>query len=89
MVEPIVGMPPGTHGFRLSGRLSRDDYFRILDPIKEQLERGEQVSFLVETAPDFHGLDLGALWEDVKRAPSAGREARDQWERLGVVTGKD
>lgn len=37
----------------------------------EALERGEPVRYLVETAPDFHGLDLGALWEDVKAAGSA------------------
>src|SRR6476659_6146226 len=82
-------MPPGTHGFRLSGRLTHDEYFQILNPIQEQLERGEQVSFLVETAPDFHGLDMSALWEDVKRAPSLGFKHRTQWERLAVVTDKD
>ena len=64
MVEPIAGIPAETLGFRLSGKFDRDEYFAILDPIREQLERGERVSFLVETASDFHGLDLGALWED-------------------------
>ena len=89
MVEQIADMPPGTHGFRLSGRLTRDEYFQILNPIQEQLERGEQVSFLIQTAEDFHGLDVGALWEDVRRAPSLGVKHRAQWERLAVVTDKD
>ena len=52
-------MPAGTLGFRLSGRISRDEYFEILDPVREQLERGEPVSFLVETAEDFQG----STWE--------------------------
>lgn len=54
-------MPSDTLGFRLSGKLTRDEYFQILDPVREKLERGEKVSFLVETAAGFHGLDMGAL----------------------------
>lgn len=82
-------MPAGTLGFRLSGKISRDEYFEILDPVREKLGRDEKVSFLVETAPDFHGLDLGALWEDMKAAGSVGLKHRSAWERLAVVTDKD
>ena len=82
-------MPAGTLGFRLSGRITRDEYFEILDPVREKLERGDKVSFLVETAPDFDGLDLAALWEDMKAAGSVGLKHRSAWERLGVVTDKD
>jgi SpoIIAA-like len=89
VVEELEGMPEGTLGFRLSGRISRDEYFRILNPIREKLERGEKVSFLVATAPDFHGLDFGALWEDLKVAGSVGLKYRSSWDRLAVVTDKD
>ncbi|HEY7397091.1 MAG TPA: STAS/SEC14 domain-containing protein [Gaiellaceae bacterium] len=89
MVEPIDGMARGTLGFRLSGRITRDEYFQILDPIKAQLERGEKVSFLIDAGEDFHGLDVGALWEDVKVAGSVGLKYRESWERLAVVTDKD
>jgi hypothetical protein len=89
VVERLDDMPAGALGFRLSGRISRDEYFQILDPVREQLERGEKVSFLVETAPDFHGLDFGALWEDMKVAGSVGLKHRSSWERLAVVTDKD
>jgi len=82
-------MPAGTLGFRISGKLTREEYFRLVDPIREQLERGERVSFLVATAPDFQGLDLGALWEDMKVAGSIGLRYRSSWERLAVVTDKD
>ncbi|HEY7197422.1 MAG TPA: hypothetical protein VH306_09555 [Gaiellaceae bacterium] len=61
MVETIPDMPTGTLGFRLSDRISRDEYFQMLDPVRELLARGEKVSFLVATEPDFHGLDLAAL----------------------------
>jgi hypothetical protein len=89
VVQAIEGMPAGALGFRISGRITRDEYFEILNPIREQLERGEKVSFLIETAPDFQGLDLGALWEDVKVAGSVGLRYRSSWERLAVVTDKE
>src|SRR5262245_44411918 len=82
-------MPAGTLGFRISGKLSRDEYFQILNPVQEKLERGERISFLVATAPDFHGLDGGALWEDMRAAGSVGLKYRKSWERMAVVTDKD
>jgi hypothetical protein len=51
--------------------------------------RQSRGSLLVETAPEFHGLDFGALWEDMKAAGSVGFKYRSSWERLAVVTGKD
>ena len=88
MVEPLEGMPEGTLGFRLSGKVNLDEYFLILNPIRAKLERGEKVSFLVETADDFSGLDMGAMWEDMKAAGSLGLKYRSSWERLSVVTDK-
>src|SRR5262245_50673736 len=82
-------MPVGTLGFRVSGRLTRDEYFEMLAPVTAMLDRGDKVSFLVVTDDDFHGLDLGALWEDVKAAGSVGLKHRSYWERLAVVTDKD
>ena len=89
MVEKLDGMPEGTLGFRISGRLTREEYFQLLDPVRDQLERGDKLSFLVVTDPDFEGLDLGALWEDVKAAGSVGLQHRSSWDRLAVVTDKD
>ena len=89
MVEPITDMPAGTLGFRLSGRVTKDEYFRIVEPIRERLEAGEKVSFLVETDAGFDGLDLGALWEDAKAGGSMGLKYRSSWERMAVVTDRE
>lgn len=89
MVEIIGNMPVGALGFRISGRLTREEYFRILDPVRELLERGDKVSFLIVTEPDFQGLDLGALWEDLKALGSVGLKHRASWDRLAIVTDKD
>jgi stage II sporulation SpoAA-like protein len=88
MVEQVENMPAGTLGFRLSGKVNLDEYLLILGPIREKLERGEKVSFLVETSDDFSGLDMGAMWEDIKAGGSVGLKYRSSWERLAVVTDK-
>jgi len=89
VVELLDDMPAGTLGFRVSGKITRDEYFQMLDPVRERLERGEKLSFLVVTDDRFHGLELAALWEDVKAAGSVGLQHRSAWERLAVVTDKD
>ena len=89
MVERLTDMPPSTIGFRMSGTVTRDEYHELLAPVLEALDRGEQVRYLVVTDPDFHGLDLAALWEDVKTAGSVGLKHRKAWERFAVVTDKD
>jgi hypothetical protein len=89
MVERLSGMPAGTIGFRVSGRLTRDEYFEIVTPVQEALDRGEPINFLFVNDPDFHGIDLAALWEDAKRAPTMGLKHRSSWKRFAVVTDKD
>jgi len=34
---------PNTLGFRLSGEITRDEGIQILNPVREELERGEKV----------------------------------------------
>jgi hypothetical protein len=90
MIERIEGLPPGVLGFRASQRITRDEYHdQLMKPIYDVLERGERVNLLFETADDFHGLDLGALWEDTKAAGSVGLKHRSSWGRMALVTDKD
>jgi hypothetical protein len=89
VVEPIRDMPPGTLGFRISGKISRDEYHELVRPVLEALDRGERARYLIATDPDFSGLDLAALWEDVKAAGSVGLKHRTSWERFALVTDKD
>ena len=60
-------MPAGTPGFRLSGRLTKDEYFRIVEPIRARLEAGEKVSFLVETDAGFTGWMPGRYGRTLRR----------------------
>ena len=89
VIEPI-DMPPGSLAFRASGRLTRDEYQdELMRPILAALDRGESINLLFETAPDFRGLDVGALWEDVKAAGTVGLAQRSRWRRMALVTDKD
>ena len=89
MVERLTDLPAGVIGFRISGKITSDEYHELLAPVLEALDRGEKLRFLIETTPDFHGLDLAALWEDVKAAGSVGVMNRSSWEKTAVVTDKD
>ena len=90
MVEPIGDLPAGVLGFRITGRLERDEYHvTLMAPIYTALERGEKLRVLVELPDDFQGLDAGALWEDLKAAGSVGLKHRSAWERFALVTDKD
>jgi hypothetical protein len=89
MVERIADMPGGAVGFRAGGKITRDEYHEFLAPVRDVVERGDTINFLFATEPDFSGLDMAALWEDVKAAGTIGLKHRGQWGRFAVVTDKD
>jgi hypothetical protein len=90
VVEQLQGLPAGILGFRLSGRLSRDEYReQLMAPIYAALDRDEKLNLVIEVAAEFHGLDLGGLWEDVKAAGSVGLGHRSAWGRMALLTDKD
>jgi hypothetical protein len=90
VIEQIEGLPPGVLGFRASQRITRDEYRELLlEPIHDVLDRGDKLNLVFEFADDFHGLDLGGLWEDVKAAGTIGLGHRSSWGRMALVTDKD
>lgn len=83
MMEPLRDLPAGVLGVRASGKLSKDDYHKLLEPLLEGIrERGEQVRFLFQFAPDFAGFTPAALWEDTK----VGLRYSRCFERFAVVS---
>lgn len=89
MIENLTDLPPGTLGFRASGKISSEEYRKMIEPIYAALERGEKLNVYFELADDFHGLDSGALSQDVKAAGSIGLKHRASWQRMALVTDKD
>jgi hypothetical protein len=89
MIERLDDLPGGVLGFRGSGKITRDEYREMMAPIYATLERGEKLNIYFELAGDFDGLDLGALWEDLKAAGSVGLRHRSSWQKMALVTDKD
>ena len=89
MVERVADLPEHVLGFRATGTITRDEYRELMKPIYATLERGEKLNIYFELAGAFQGLDLGALWEDLKAAGSVGLKHRSSWQRMAVVTDKD
>jgi hypothetical protein len=89
MVEVIPDMPPGTLGFRVSGRLTREDYVDVLvPPLRRAVQAGERLRVLYAIGPELH-MEPGALWEDLKLELDLGIRHREMWERIAVVTDLD
>ena len=69
MIEILSGLPDGTLGFKISGRVTGDDYDSVLTPaIDEAMEKFERIKLLVQIGPDFEGYSMDAAWDDTKLA---------------------
>ncbi len=80
-------MPPGTLGFRASGKVTREDYTGVfLGPIKQKVESGEGIRLLFQVGPEFDKFATGALVEDTKTGWNLGVLHPDAWKRVAFVT---
>lgn len=83
MLELIDDLPGGVYGIRASGRVSREDYERVVVPQLEQARsRGERLRFLYQFGPDFAGFTPGAAWEDLR----VGLQYIRLFDRCAIVT---
>jgi hypothetical protein len=89
MIETLGDLPEDVLGFRGSGKISRDEFRQMMEPVYAELDRGGPVNLLFVVADDFSGLETSALWEDMKAGGSVGLKHRAAWRRMAVVTDKD
>jgi SpoIIAA-like len=88
MIEQVNEMPAGTVGLRASGKLSKEDYRDVIEPVlREAVEAGELRLVFVLT--DFHGLERGAWIEDVKTGLRVWVRDHAAWKRFALVTDVD
>jgi hypothetical protein len=85
MIERIDDMPAGTIGFRASGKLTREDYRKVLEPVlREAAESGEiRMLFTLST---FDGLEPAAWFDDIKTGLGLGIGHHSAWKRSAIVT---
>jgi len=88
MIERIDDMPAGTIGFRASGKLTRQDYREVLEPVlREAAEAGD--IRMVFSIPSFEGLEPAAWLDDVKTGLQLGVGHHSAWKRMAIVTDVD
>ncbi|MCO6437576.1 MAG: STAS/SEC14 domain-containing protein [Phycisphaerae bacterium] len=64
----------------VTGKLSREDYERFVPELERRIQQFGKIRLLFQMH-DFHGWELGALWEDIK---FDARHFRDI-DRLAIV----
>ena len=83
MIEEISGLPEGALGFKISGKVTGDDYDNVLTPaIDEAIEKFDRIKLLAQVGPDFEGYSLDAIWDDTR----LGLRHWQGFERVAVVT---
>ena len=88
MVKRIDDMPAGTIGFRASGKLTRDDYREILEPVLHEAADAGEIRMLF-TLTAFDGLEAAAWFDDIKTGHGLGIGHHSAWKRSAIVTDVD
>lgn len=88
MVERIDDMPAGTIGFRASGKLTRDDYRKVLEPVLREAAEAGEIRMLFQLT-DFDGLEPAAWFDDMKTGLGLGIGHHSAWKRSAIVTNVD
>ena len=65
MIEQLTGLPAHSVGFKMSGKLHDEDYKTFVPLVDAAIAKDGKVRVLAQFH-DFHGWDLGALWDDIK-----------------------
>jgi hypothetical protein len=79
----LAGFPDNVSAFVLRAHVTKADYETVLIPeIEGKLRRHEKVRLYCEVAPDYVGIDPGAVWEDTK----FGFSHLFDWDRAVMVT---
>lgn len=83
MIQVLDGMPDGVVGFTASGKLTTDDYAKVLVPAIEAASADSgKIRILLDFTGSFDGLEAGAVWEDFRM----GVRNFSAWERMALVT---
>lgn len=66
MLEKLKDVPPGVEALRAVGKVSKEDYAKIFEPLVEEAWQKGNIRFLYEFGPEFQGFTPGGAWEDAK-----------------------
>jgi hypothetical protein len=87
VIEPIRDMPPGTLGFRATGKIEPHDYENVVLPaVHGALATHGSLRTLHQLGPGLDEFDPRAVWEDVKPVNTLEMEHLNRVERTAVCT---
>ena len=67
MLERLKDLPHGIDGVTAVGKVSKEDYEGIFEPLLDEARReGRRIRFLYHFGPDFESFTPGAAWQDAK-----------------------
>ena len=83
MIDIMPGMPANVLAFKGVGKISQEDYEKVLIPaLEKKLAAGEKLRLLYYLGEDYSEFEAGAMWADAK----VGFEHLTSWEKIAVVT---
>lgn len=86
MLERLRDLPTGVYGLRASGRVSKEDYDRVLVPMLDEARAaGTRVRLLYHFATSFERFTPGGAWEDTR----VGLQYLRLFERCAVVSERE
>jgi hypothetical protein len=86
MIELLKDFPANVVGVVCTGRVTAQDYTRVLVPaVEHALGQNQKVRLYYQVDQDFQAYDASAMWEDFK----VGVAHLSRWERIAVVTDLD
>ncbi len=89
MIETLDGMPAGTIGFRVSARVTGEEFREVLlPPLRAAVDAGE-VRMVFAVGPGFQSLEPAALVEDTWTALTLGFGHARAWKRIALATDVD
>lgn len=64
MLEKLMDAPPGIEAVKAVGKISKEDYEKVLEPLfDEARQQGRRVRLLVQIGPEYQGFTPGVVWE--------------------------
>lgn len=88
MIEMLPDMPAGVTGFRVTGRLTGDDFEKFTPALEPMLRNGE-IRIVEVIGPGYEGFGRGGLAADLKVGFGALFKHHSAFKRLAVVTDQD
>ena len=86
MLEPMPDLPGNVAGFTARGKVTGEDYEKVLIPIiEEKLKDHPKIRLLYHLDEGVTGMDAAAMWDDAK----VGIKHLSSWEKIAIVTDID